>query len=202
MKSNPLRRLAHGVTLMLIAVFAVSGYLGLRAVVWRQDYQISAMIQSGILVSALVGGAIGLVYVLLGSTVWRFLRIDWLSVQIGALVGALLYGGYNAITPLTPLSNGESPLWRALQGAVDGLAIGALVGGLVLFVSGRALHLTQVELSRFLMLFVVIVLIAGMLLRIVSYIRVPEMVVLAAIVPLLLILKLIVGYLDRRSDYR
>jgi hypothetical protein len=160
------------------------------------------MIQSGIFVSALVGGAIGLVYVLLGSRVWHILRIDWLSVQIGALVGALLYGGYNAITPLTPLSNGESPLWRALQGAVDGLAIGALVGGLVLFVSGRALRLTQVELSRFLMLFVVIVLIAGMLLRIVSYIRVPEMVVLAAIVPLLLILKLIVGYLDRRSDYR
>ena len=159
MKSSPARRFVQGIILTLIAVCAVSGYLGLRAVVWRQEYQVAAMIQGGIVVSALVAGAFGLVYVLLGSLIRWVLRIDWLSVQFGALVGAALYGGYNAITPLTTASYGETPGWRALQGAVDGLVIGAVVGALVLFVSGRALRFDRVSLMRYLTLFVVVVLI-------------------------------------------
>ena len=65
---------------------------------------------------------------MLGGLLGRLLSIDWLSLQFGALLGALLYGGYNAITPLTALSIGETPAWRALQGGVDGLWIGALLG--------------------------------------------------------------------------
>ena len=63
----------------------VGGFLGLRAVVWRQDYQVAAMIQSGLLVSVVVGGALGVAYVVMGSLLWRLLNVDWLSLQFGAV---------------------------------------------------------------------------------------------------------------------
>jgi len=46
----------QAITLTVMAVCIVGGFLGLRAVIWRQDYQVVAMIQSGILVSAAMGG--------------------------------------------------------------------------------------------------------------------------------------------------
>ncbi len=194
-----LRRLVQGITAMLIAVCVVSGFLGLRAVVWRQDYQVVPMLESGIVASAAVAGGIGLLYVIFGSLLWRIVRIDWLSVQFGALVGALLYGGYNVLTPLTPISLTEAPIWRALQGGIDGLWIGAVVGAVVAFVSGRPLQFDRLRLTRYLALFVVVLLIAWISLLGVSLIHLPETASLAAAVPLLLILKLIASRFEIRS---
>jgi hypothetical protein len=196
---SPLRRVVQGITAMLIAVCVVSGFLGLRAVVWRQEYQVVPMLESGVVASAAVAGALGLIYVVFGSLIGRILRIDWLSVQFGALVGALLYGGYNVVTPLTPVSVNEAPLWRALQGGIDGLWIGALVGVLVAFVSGRPLRFDRLRLTRYLTLFVLVLLIAWISLLIVGLIHLPEVASFAVDTPLLLILKLVAYRLEPRS---
>ena len=185
-------------TATLIALCAVSGYLGLRAVVWRQDYMVAALIQSGIVVSLIVAGGIGVIYVLLGSWAWRVLRIDWLSLQFGAVVGALIYGGYNAITPLVPASRMEAPAWRALQGGVDGLLIGMITGAAVLIISARPLHFDRFGLQRYLMLFVVVALIGGGIVLSESVFHFGDAVGIGIALPLLLVLRLVVNRLDHR----
>ncbi|MEO8397403.1 MAG: hypothetical protein ABI700_30685 [Chloroflexota bacterium] len=195
-----IRRAVQAITLTVMAVFIVGGFLGLRAVIWRQDYQIAAMIQSGILVSAAVGGALGIAYLLMGSLLWRVLNLDWLSLQFGALVGALIYGGYNAIAPLSPYSASEQPLWRALQGGVDGLVIGVIVGGLVMIVSGRRLHLDRAGLTRYLILYVTVILLAWLILLVEGVVQVSGAVGLIIVVPLVFVLRLAVVWLDRRVD--
>ncbi len=198
MTSSPLRRLVEGVTATLIALCAVSGYLGLRAVVWRQDYMVAALIQSGIVLSVIVAGGIGVIYVLFGSWAWRVLRIDWLSIQFGAVVGALIYGSYNAITPLVPASRMETPAWRALQGGVDGLLIGMISGAAVLIISARPLSFDRFGLQRYLMLFVVVALIGGGIVVGESVFRFGDAVGIGIALPLLVVLRLVVGRLDRR----
>ncbi len=198
MTSSPLRRFVEGVTATVIALCAVSGYLGLRAVVWRQDYMVAALIQSGIVVSLIIAGGIGVIYVLLGSWAWRVLRIDWLSIQFGAVVGALIYGGYNAITPLVPASRMETPAWRALQGGVDGLLIGMITGVAVLIISARPLHFDRFGLQRYLMLFVVVALIGGGIVLGESVFHFGDAVAISIALPLLLVLRLVVSRLDRR----
>jgi protein-S-isoprenylcysteine O-methyltransferase len=106
-----IRRAVQAITLTVMAIFIVAGYLGLRAVLWRQDYQIAAMIQSGILVSAAVGGALGVAYLLMGSLLWRVLNA---AVAVGVL---LSFAG----------------LWRyapALQEPARWLGCALLAGGL------------------------------------------------------------------------
>lgn len=200
MKSSPLRRLVEGIMATLVALCAVSGYLGLRAVVWRQDYMVAAMIQSGILASLIVAGIIGVIYVLVGSWAWRVLRIDWISIEFGAVVGALIYGGYNAVSPLVTASRMETPAWRALQGGVDGLLIGAVVGVAVMFISARPLRFDRFGLQRYLMLFIVVVLIGGGVLIAETYVHFTDAVGIGVAVPLLIVLRLVVGRLDRRYD--
>ena len=202
MKSSPLRRAIQAITLTVMAVFVVGGFLGLRAIIWRQDYQVVAMIQSGIIVSAVAGGAVGVAYIVMGSLLWRVLGIDWLSLQFGAILGALIYGGYNAITPLSPFSIGEEPSWRALQGGIDGLVIGAVVGALVMIVSGRGLHLNRGDLTRYLILYVTVILLAWLILLVESVVHLPSTMGVIIVVPLLIVLRLVVGWLDRRVDSR
>ena len=197
---SPLRRVIQVITGVVIAVCAVGGFLGLRALVWRQEYQIVAMIESGIVVSLGIAGVIGVVYFLLGGLLGRLLGIDWLSVQFGAILGALVYGGYNAITPLTPLSIGETSVWRALQGGVDGLWIGALLGWVTLFISARRLHLDRAGLMRFLILYVTLILLAWLVLWMGSALRLPDVVGVIVALPLVMVLRLVVGWLDRRVD--
>jgi hypothetical protein len=199
MRSSPLRRAVQGLTMMIVAVLIVGGYLGLRALVWRQEYQIATMIQSGLVVSVVVGGLVGVLYILFGSALWRLLSIDWLSLQFGALVGALLYGIYNAIAPLTPYSTGETPGWRFLQGATDGLAIGLVLGVLVMLVSGRPLRLDRAGVTRYLILFVAVVLVAWVILLIKEWARLSDALSLTLILPLMVLLKLVVNRLDRRG---
>jgi hypothetical protein len=194
------RRAVQAITLTVIAVFVVGGFLGLRAVVWRQSYQVVAMIQSGIIVSLIAGGALGVAYVVMGSLLWRMLGIDWMSLQFGAILGALIYGGYNAISPLSPFSIGEEPIWRALQGGIDGLVIGLVIGALVMIVSGRRLHLNRGDLTRYLILFVTVILLAWLILLVESVVHLPGTVGLIIAVPLVLVLRIVVSWLDRRVD--
>jgi hypothetical protein len=201
MSSRLLRRVIQVLTGVVIAACAVGGFLGLRALVWRQGYQVAGMVESGIVISLGVAGAFGVVYFLLGGLLSRLMRIDWLSVQVGALLGALLYGGYNAITPLTRLSVGETPAWRALQGGVDGLWIGALLGLATLFISARALHLDRAGLTRYVILYVTVILMAWLILWVQTLLRLPEVVGLIVALPLLAVLRLAVGVLDRRVDH-
>lgn len=197
---SPLRRVIQVITGIVIAACAVGGFLGLRALVWRQEYQIVAMIEAGIILSLGITGVIGAVYFLLGDLLGRLLAIDWLSIQFGAVLGALLYGGYNAITPLTILSLGESPAWRALQGGVDGLWIGALLGTVTLVVSARPLHLDRGGVTRYLILYVTLILLAWLILWVGSTVRLPDVVGVVIAVPLMGVLRLAVGWLDRRVD--
>ncbi len=197
---TPLRRVIQVVTAVVIAACAVGGFLGLRALLWRHEYQVVAMIESGIVVSLGIAGVIGVVYFLIGDLLGRLLGVDWLSIQFGAILGALLYGGYNAITPLTSLSLSETPAWRALQGGVDGLWIGALLGWLTLVVSARSLHLDRAGLTRYLILYVTLILLAWLILWGESLLRLPEAVGVIVAVPLVAVLRLAVGWLDRRVD--
>jgi len=195
-----IRRAVQAITLTVMAVCIVGGFLGLRAIVWRQDYQVVGMIQSGIFLSVAVGGAIGIAYVLMGSLLWRVLNIDWLSLQFGAVAGALIYGGYNAIAPLSPYSAGEEPIWRALQGGVDGLVIGLVIGALVMIVSGRRLHLDRAGLTRYLILYITVILLAWLILLVESVIHIPGAAGILVAIPLVLVLRLVVAWLDRRVD--
>src|SRR5687768_8233317 len=101
---NALRRAIQAITLLPLLVCIVAGYLGLRAVVWRYDVQVATQIQSGIVLSLVAGGLLAIAYSVMGNGFWRILDFDWLSIQFGGVVGALLYGIYNAITPLTVAS--------------------------------------------------------------------------------------------------
>ncbi|MBI1258704.1 MAG: hypothetical protein GC204_14645 [Chloroflexi bacterium] len=197
-----IRRAVQALTLTAMSVCIVAGYLGLRAVLWRQDYQIAAMIQSGIIVSVVVGGALGIAYVLLGSLLWRMLGIDWLSLQFGAVVGAVIYGGYNALAPLTIYSVNEEPVWRALQGGVDGLVIGVIVGAVVMIVSGRRLYLDRAGLTRYLILYVTVILLAWLILLVEGVVHISPAAGLIVAVPLVFVLRLAVVWLDRRVDQR
>ena len=197
-----IRRGVQAITMTLVAVCVVAGYLGLRALVWRQDYQVGAMVESGIIISALVGAALGIAYVVLGSLLWRLLAVDWLSLQVGALLGALIYGGYNAATPISPFSIGEAPIWRGLQGGIDGLLIGLIIGGLVTVVSGRPLRLDRAGLMRYLLLYLTVILLAWLVLLMESAVHFPDAVGLIVAAPLVIVLRLAVAWLDRRVDSR
>lgn len=194
------RRLVQALTFLPLVVFIVAGYLGLRAVVWRYDNQVVVMIQSAVTLSLVIGGAMGILYALTGVLIWRVFNIDWLSIQLGAVVGALLYGVYNAITPLTIYSAGEAPLRRALQGGFDGLLIGLVIGLLVMIISGRRLYLDRAGLTRYLILFVGIVLIAWVALMFETWTRAPDIFGIVLAFPLLFVLKIAVRRLDGGSE--
>ena len=189
---NALRRAIQAITLLPIMVCLVAGYLGLRAVVWRHDLQVASQIQSGIVLSLVAGGLLAIAYIVMGNGFWRILDFDWLSVQFGGVVGALLYGIYNAITPLTAASRLEPPLWRALQGGMDGLLLGMGIGVLVLIVGGRRLYFDAAGIRRYLILFIGVVLVAWAVIWVQSIIHIPDVLGLTLAVPLLVLLKLIV----------
>ncbi len=196
MRAGAARRAVQAITILPLVVFLVAGYLGLRAIVWRYDSQVVPMIESALILSIGVGGVIGILYALTGKLLWRLFSIDWLSIQFGAVVGALLYGVYNAITPLTVYSASDVPLRRALQGGFDGLLIGVIIGALVMIISGRRLYFDRAGLTRYLVLFIGVVLIAWVVLMFGSWTRFPDILGLVLAFPLLFVLKIAVRRLD------
>lgn len=197
-----IRRGIQAVTLALIAVFVTAGYLGLRALVWRQAFQVEGMFRTGLLIAGVGGSFVGAAYVLLGRGLWRLLGLDGLGLQFGALLGALFYGGYNAITPLSPYSAGETPLVRAFQGGIDGLLIGLVLGLVVTIVSRQPLHLDRGGLLRYFILFVTVVLLAWLVLLVETVVHLPDVLTLILCVPLVFVLRLAVAWLDHRADSR
>lgn len=142
-----LRRVVDGLSFALVSAFAVSGYLVTRSLVWGMDSQLDEPLTSGLIIGGCGGLVLGAAYVVVG----RWLRFDWLSVQLGALLGMGLYGVVAALRAL--LAGDAEPLRMPLmQGAVDGIFIGALVGVSVAFLSGQPVRLTPAGCGRYLLL--------------------------------------------------
>jgi hypothetical protein len=96
----------------------------------------------------------------------------------------------------------EPPLWRALQGGMDGLLLGLFIGAVVMVVSRQPLHLDRGGLLRFLILYITVILLAWLVLLTQTLIHLPDVVGLVAVVPVVLLLRLAVATLDRRADSR
>jgi hypothetical protein len=191
----------QALTILPLVVCLVGGYFGLRSLVWRSEGSIAVMVQSGMVASLVVGGALAFIYVVANGLFWRLLMFDWLSIQFGALVGALLYGIYNAISPLTIYSVGVPPLGRALQGGMDGLLIGMVIGALVRIVGARPLYLDRPGIIRYLVLFVGILLVAWAVLLVEGAARIPDIFGIVLAFPLLFVLKIVVRRLDRNVGH-
>ncbi len=195
---SPIYRLIQVVTLMIAAVFAVSGFFGLRELAWRHDAMVNTQILSGLVVTLVVVGVPGLFYVLFGSLLWRFIRIDLISVQFGALIGMVLYGVYNTITPLTAESQRFDLPRRALTGGIDGLLIGLLIGGVVMFVNGRPLIFRRYDLTRYFVLFLAVLAIAWFIVVFSTTVNMSDVLALAITGLFVLLLKVGVAQYDRR----
>jgi hypothetical protein len=154
--SNPLYRLVQAVTGIGLLCFLVAGYLGLRALIYNQINAIPPAMMNGASAAALIGTPLGLVYLVMGPQRLYHIRIDWISIQLGTIVGGLLYGVYNFVFPFNPQMMNEEAGRRFAQGGVDGLFIGAIVGALVAFVNGRRLQLHRNGLTRYIVLYLVV----------------------------------------------
>lgn len=195
-----LERLVEAVTALGIGVSAVSGFLGLRALAWGQQNLVEQMILSGATLSAVILGAAGIFYLIFGRWMLRAVGIDWLSMRFGALIGGLLYAGYHALVPLTSAEALEEPLQRAVQGGLDGLVIGALLGLVTWFVSGRRVTFDSFGLTRYFLLYLVLLLIAGVAVLVEAFFRLPDATIFVLAIPAVLALRVAVHALDRRAD--
>jgi hypothetical protein len=152
-----LYRFVQAITGILILACIVAGYLGLRAIVWRHESELPTQLTTGLTLAGIAGGVLALIYLVFGIHSLRFiLRFNWISVQLGMVMGVLLYGGYNALTPLLFTYASEPAHIRALQGAVDGALIGAFIGVIIAFINGRPTFLTWRGISRYLVLYLVV----------------------------------------------
>jgi hypothetical protein len=189
-------RITQALTGIVIAAFGGGGYLGLRAVFWRQNS--AEAILSGALAAALLFGVPSLLYVIIPYGLRR-LRPDWVSIQIGALVGAVLYGGFNAVVPVAPASFQESAMTRAVQGGIDGLLIGAVTGLIIAFVGGRSIEISRAGCVRYLTLFVLVVCAFWVALLVYGLGGIFSQIAFWLLLPLLLLaLKWGITYVDRR----
>ncbi len=152
-----LYRFIQAITGVLILACIVAGYLGLRAIVWRHDSELPTQLTTGLTLAGIIGGILALVYLVFGAHSLRFiLRFNWMSIQLGVVVGVLLYGGYNAASPLLFTYASEPAHIRALQGAVDGALIGAFIGLNIAFINRRPTLLTWRGVLRYLVLFLLV----------------------------------------------
>jgi len=195
---SPIYRLIQVVTLLIAAVFAVSGFFGLRELAWRHDAQVNTQILSGLVVTLVGVGVPGLLYILFGSVLGRIIRIDLISIQFGALIGMLLYGVYNTITPLTPESQRFDLPRRALTGGIDGLLIGVVIGAVVMFINGRELRFRRADLTRYFVLFLAVLAIAWFVVIFSTTVNMADMLALAITGLFVLLLKFGVAQYDRR----
>jgi hypothetical protein len=193
-----LYRLVQAVAALIVAIFAVSGFFGLRELAWQHDALVNAQILSGLVVTVIVVGVVGLNYVVFGSLLWRFIQLDLMSIQLGALAGMFLYGVYNAITPLTPESARFDVGRRLLTGGIDGVLIGAVIGGVVMFVNGRPLRFRRYDLTRYAVLFVIVLSIAWFVVVFSTKVNMSDVLALAISGLIVLLLKVAVMQYDRR----
>lgn len=188
-------RLIRAITLTLLACFTSAGYFALRALAWhRSGDDIGRAAVTGAVSALVIVGGLMLFYTLVGAFGLRR-RVDWVSLQLGALVGALLYGAYSAVT--MPIGAALHPTERALQGAIDGLLVGAAIGLLVMLVNRRPVQLSITGLMRFVSLFIVMLLLLWGAVMLAQFLRHDAAYLL--LIPALLILRVILGLVDARN---
>jgi hypothetical protein len=151
-------RAVQSLTLIAVAAFIGGGYMGLRALAWHHEFDFARAAAGGGIAAAGVGAVIGLLYLVFDGGLRR-LQPDWLSLQLGALLGALVYGVYHVTSPLVGASS--DPGWRLLQGGLDGVLIGLILGLGVSFVSHQPAELSRAGCVRYAALFVAVLCAAG-----------------------------------------
>ena len=199
-----LYRLIQALTGVFALTCIVCGYLGLRAIVWRHNADLTPMLTSGLIISLSIGAVLGGLYLLLGARGLRLvMRFRWINVQLGLVMGMALYGLYNALWPLLPTYGREHVLMRALQGAVDGALIGAVAGALVAIIDPRPISLRMSGALRYTVLFLLVLLAIAVSIFIAAQPSIPRNAAFWLLIPLVLVLRLAVGVYDRfisRSD--
>lgn len=196
MQRSPIHRLVEVLTVMVIAIFAVSGFFGLRTLAWRHDTQVGVQVLTGVAASAIAVGIPGLLYVLFGASFLRLLRIDWISVQFGGIVGMAIYGVANAISPLVPEAGRFDMGRRLLVGALDGMVIGVAVGAVVAFVTGRPMRFHRAGLTRYMTVFIAVICIVWLVILISTALGTSDLVALGMLIPPILLLKVIARRFD------
>ncbi len=154
--ANPLYRLVQALTLTGLTALCAAGYLGLRALAWGRTADLGLSLVSGVAIGALLGLPFALLYALFG----RGVRFDWMAAQLGALLGAGLYSAYVVLLPAPGAAH--DPAWRAVQGAIDGMLIGALAGAGAGFLNGAPVRLNRRGFLRFGYRFILVICIAGL----------------------------------------
>ncbi|MCC6615048.1 MAG: hypothetical protein IT320_16345 [Anaerolineae bacterium] len=198
-----LYRLIQALTGILILACLVSGYLGLRAIVWRHNAELPALLSSGLTVAFAIGIVLGGLYLIFGAQGMRFvLNFNWMSVQLGLVLGMLLYGLFNALFPLLPTYAREDFFARALQGAVDGALIGALTGAIVSIVNRKPVILTRPGVVRYSLIFLLTLAAMAAVIAVGNEPSVPRNLTPWLILPVILILRVLVGIYDRWIGHR
>lgn len=191
-----LRRLIHALFITGFAILGAAGFLGLRAYLWGRAPDVVPAMLSGVTTAALAGAALGLLYVIFGSGQWTRRYVDIFAIEMGALIGVIVYGLYSAIS--LALTNPSRDLLRAgLQGALDGAVIGAGLGLGAGFLSGRPLELTRVGCGRFLVLLVIALLLAAALIAVTNAVPALDALLAAAGLGVFVIGRGIVALVDR-----
>ncbi len=198
-----LYRLVQALTGILILACLISGYLGLRAIVWHRSADLPALLSSGLTIAFVVGLVLGGLYLIFGARGMRFvLNFNWMSVQLGLVFGMLLYGIANAITPLLPTYAREDFVARGLQGAVDGALIGAFAGALVSLIDRKPVMLTRSGIVRYSLLFLLVLIILAAIIALGNQPNISRNLSFWLVVPAVLILRLSVRVYDRWRDNR
>jgi len=193
-----LYRLIQALTGILILACLVSGYLGLRAIVWRHNAELPALLSSGLAVSFAIGLVLGGLYLIFGARGMRFvLNFNWMSVQLGLVFGMMLYAIFNAVIPLLPTYAREDFFARALQGAVDGALIGAFTGAMVSIINRKPVILNRPGIVRYSLLFLLTLAALAAAIYIGNQPSVPRDLTIWLILPMILILRVFVGVYDR-----
>ncbi|MDX2163777.1 MAG: hypothetical protein SF162_20850 [bacterium] len=150
------RRSIQALTFVIAACLIGGGYLALRAIVWHYESEAATAASIGVISAAVVSGCVAVLYVLLGQRVfaWISIQIDWMSVQLGMIGGAMLYGAYSLFA--SPVGTSADAGARALQGAMDGLVLGAFYGLLTFIASGRRVRISPNGLVGYCAVFVVL----------------------------------------------
>ncbi|MFN8529303.1 MAG: hypothetical protein U0670_11880 [Anaerolineae bacterium] len=150
-----IRRVVEGGTFLLLGCLTAGGYMALRAMAWHYESEAGAAALAGVNAAAIICGAIAGLYVLIGAPVFRWIsrQIDWMSVELGMIVGAALYAVYSVTT--SPIGTAIDPAQRALQGAMDGLIMGAGIGLVGYIAIGRKARLTFTGLIEYVVIFLI-----------------------------------------------
>lgn len=196
-----LYRFVQALTAVLVFACVVCGFLGVRAIVWRHESELPTLIASALTITSVIGIVLGLVYLIFGARSLRvILQFDWMSVQLGLVVGMLLYGIYNAITPLLPTYAREDSMARLLQGAVDGALIGAVIGGIIGIISAKPTLLTGGGIIRYGILFLLTLALLSASIFISTQPGIPRNLGVWIIIPLVVAARFGVRLYDRRRE--